>query len=536
MAIVSNKFLELAISNIANHGDTDIFPFPVDNLIFNDDKAGVLDVLRYLDSNFDEAKATNPILAVKNLSAVGYHGFRYGTQIDSIWNAYLLALVATIGVDIESKRVSKEVVFSYRYLPNLESHTLFDRSVGWTSFQNKSVEMARENQYVLRCDISDFYPRIYHHRLENALKKATENQEVVKRIMSILMDISEGVSYGLPVGGPAARLLSELLLNRVDRLLANEGIRYCRFVDDFNIFAATREEAYQHLITLNQLLLSNEGLSLQKIKTKIMTSAEFLSTSDFAIENVADSPEGIAARNFSKLRIHYDPYSPTAESEYLELVAEVSRFDVVGMLGRELAKSRLDEGLTRRLLAAIRLLPNTAVNQAIQTLQNSLDLLYPVFPSVMILCKGMIGDLSQDVKDQLFATLRELIKSGSYITQVPTNLAYALRVLAADPSEEMESLLSQMYKQPLPMNIKRDIILMMGYRGADHWISDCRKKFSTVTDWEKRALLICSYILSDEGSHWRTKIKRELSQFDKLVLSWAGTSKSTKGVNWKVPL
>lgn len=536
MPIVTDKALKLAIRNIANHGDTDIFPYPVENLLFNDEENGILAVLKSLDSGFEEAIGSSPILTTKNLSAVGYNGFRYGTQIDPIWNAYFLALVISIAPDIESKRVHQDIVFSYRYLPDLVKNTLFNPAIGWTKFQEKSVELARTNPFVLRCDISDFYPRIYHHRLENALKKCTKNQDVVNRIMVILMGISEGVSYGLPVGGPAARLLSELLLNRIDRLLANEGILYCRFVDDFNIFAKTREEAYRHLITLSDLLLSNEGLSLQKTKTKIMTSAEFLSTSDFAKENVPDSEEEAAARTFSRLRVHYDPYSPTAESEYRELVAEVRKFDVVGMLGRELAKSRLDEGLTRRLISAVRLLPGPAVNQAVQTLQNSLDLLYPVFPSVMILCKGVLAELDEDVKDQLFKTLRDYIKDGSYITQVPTNLAYALRVLASDPSEEIEALLSQLYKQPLAMNLKRDIILMMGYRGADHWISDCRKKFSTVTHWERRALLICSYILEDEGSHWRDKIKKGLAPFDKLILGWIAKSKSSKGNAWKVPL
>lgn len=536
MSIVKDDALRLAIKNVANHGDTDIFPYPVENLLFHDDESGVLTVLQELDSSFEAALASNPILTVKSLSAVGYSGFRYGTQIDPLWNTYLLALVISVGKDIESRRVPDNVVFSYRFAPDPKEHTIFNRSIGWSKFQEKSVQLARENPFVLKCDISDFYPRIYHHRLDNSLRQATKNHDVIKRIMTILMAVSENVSYGLPVGGPAARLLSELLLNRVDRLLSNEGIVYCRFVDDFNIFAKTREDAYRHLITLSDLLLSNEGLSLQKTKTKILTSSEFLSTSDFAEENKADSDEEDATRKFSRLRIHFDPYSPTAESEYKELVSEVTKFDIVGMLGRQLAQSRLDEGLTRRLISAVRLLPKQAKNQAILTLQSSLDLLYPVFPSVMILCKGVISELDEEVKEQLFSTLRSLIKSGSYITQVPTNLAYALRVLVSDTSEEQEALLAQLYKQPLAMSLKRDIILMMGYRGADHWISDCRKKFSTVTDWERRALIICSFILTDEGKHWRDKIKKELSPFDTLLLTWANKSKSEKGVNWRVPL
>lgn len=536
MPLVKKEILTSTVRHIADHGDTDIFPYPVENLLFHDEEDAVLEALKQIDSKFPDALTSIPILTSKNLAAVGYSGFRYGTQIDPLWNAYLLALVLSIGNDIEMKRVSKDIVFSYRFKPIKKDNTLFDREIGWSKFQEHCAKLAREHPFILRCDISDFYPRIYHHRLENSLKQCTKNQEIVGRIMAILGAVSDGASYGLPVGGPAARLLSELLLNRIDRLLISEGITYCRFVDDFVIFASSREDAYRALITLSELLLSNEGLSLQKTKTKISTSAEFLATSDFAEENIADSEEELAARNFSRLRIHYDPYSPTAESEYRELAAEVNKFDVVGMLGRELAKSRLDEGLTRRLLSAIRLLPVQAINQAIQTLQNSLDLLYPVFPAVMILCKGVLPQLEEGTRKALFKTLRDHIKNGSYITQVPINLAYALRVLAHDESAEMEALLSKLYKQPLAMNIKRDIILMMGLRGADHWISDCRKKFSTVTEWEKRSLLITSYTLGDEGSHWRDKIKKNLSPYDKLFLTWTGNQKVAKGSNWRVPL
>jgi hypothetical protein len=78
----------------------------------------------------------------------------------------------------------------------------------------------------------------------------------------------------LPVGGPASRLLAELVLNNVDKLLRSEGVRFCRFVDDYRIFCASKEEAYERLILISDKLF-NEGLSLQKNKTRILTMKEF---------------------------------------------------------------------------------------------------------------------------------------------------------------------------------------------------------------------------------------------------------------------
>lgn len=536
MPLVSDAALKLAAKNIAAYGDTDIFPFPTENHIFFDKSKEVCSVLRDIDRDFDGSLVRMPVLTSKELAAVGYSGFRQGTQIDPIWNAYLLALVATIGEDIEARRVSSKTVFSYRYKPDDEAGTLFDKGFGWQQFQTAAKLAAEKHAYVLRCDISDFYPRIYHHRLENALRRATDKADVVNRIRDLVSAIAAGPSYGLPVGGPAARLLSELLLNSVDRLLVAEGITFIRFVDDYLVFADSRARAHSALIRLNELLLTNEGLSLQKAKTRILSSAEFLATSDFAEPPDGESTDDAQARTFRRLRIHYDPYSPTAEADYEALAQELSKFDIVGMLGRELAKSRIDEGLTRRLVSAIKLLPASSQNDAMRSMLDSLDLLYPIFPSVMLLCRSLLPSLKPDVQAALYGALRQLIASDSYITQVPANLAYAIRVLATDSSEETELLFASLYKKTSSMMIRRDLILLMAYRRADYWLSNCRTSFATLTGWERRALLVASYTLGDEGKHWRDSIRDEQSPFDRLVLDWAAESKQKQGAAWRVPV
>jgi hypothetical protein len=199
MPLVPEADLKLATQNIAHYGDTDIFPFPTENHIFYDKSEGVCTVLKEIDNDFESALITMPVLASKELAAVGYNGFRQGTQIDPIWNAYLLALVVCIGKDIEARRVSSSIVFSYRFKPVQATGSLFDTTVGWVEFQAEASRKACQHAFVLRCDISDFYPRIYHHRLENALRRATEKSEVVNRIRDLVSAIAAGPSYGLPV-------------------------------------------------------------------------------------------------------------------------------------------------------------------------------------------------------------------------------------------------------------------------------------------------------------------------------------------------
>jgi len=277
---------------------------------------------------------------------------------------------------------------------------------------------------------------------------------------------------------------------------------------------------------LCEKLAENEGLAIQKSKTQIMTSNEFLALSEFG--NANDSTdENKQADNFLKLRLFYDPYSPTADEDYDELKSELERFDIVGMLGKEITKSRINQALTRRLINSVKYLNVEQRKAAIFSLfgqrdesKTNLDLLYPVFPSVMLLCRAIISEIDDESKNLIFDDLKQLLKNNSYIIKVPINLMYAIRILAHDKSDEADFALTQVYKNQSNPIINAEIILALAQHDADFWISDKLKSFSSLSRWEKRSLLISSYILGDEGRHWRNKIKKELPEIDLLLNKW----------------
>ena len=83
------------------------------------------------------------------------------------------------------------------------------------------------------------------------------------------------VSIGIPVGTSATMLLSELVLDDIDRGLHDEGSIHCRYVDDFRIFCESEKEAYEKLTLLANLLYENHALTLQQNKTKIVPKGLF---------------------------------------------------------------------------------------------------------------------------------------------------------------------------------------------------------------------------------------------------------------------
>jgi len=114
-----------AIQNITKFGDTDIFPFPIENHVLFDKQKEAVDLLLDIDQNFADRLAQFPPTNTNALVPVSYTGFRWATQLDPIWNAYFLGLVLSISEEIEKARVPAKgkVSFSYRINPDIRGLT-----------------------------------------------------------------------------------------------------------------------------------------------------------------------------------------------------------------------------------------------------------------------------------------------------------------------------------------------------------------------------------------------------------------------------
>ncbi|MFA5252148.1 MAG: RNA-directed DNA polymerase, partial [Phycisphaerae bacterium] len=330
-----DDYFKLAVDNITQYGDTDIFPFPIENHIFYDNKEQTVELLNDINKDFTTFLEKYPPVNISTCVPLGYTGFRWATQIDPIWNAYYLGLVLSIAPNFEAQRIPKEenVVYSYRFNPS-KSGSLFDKDFNWMQFQKKSLELAKEKEgrTVLSCDIANFYHRISHHNLRNAMDRLGLNNDVPYKIDNIVQKFSEAVSCGLPIGGPASRILAELALNNIDQHLKLHSIRFCRFVDDFNIFVGSESEALSVLNMLTKHLMKNEVLSLQQNKTQIYSSDEFCNVIEKRLtfndsEAVSKSKVG-----FMSLNLHFDPYSETAVEEYEAMKESIKKYDVMGLL------------------------------------------------------------------------------------------------------------------------------------------------------------------------------------------------------------
>lgn len=512
---------EASLKNIALHGDTDIFPFPFENHIFSDQPAEAKKILESFHQNLPGSLSAYPPQTIPSLTQVGYTGFRWATLIDPFWNAYYLALVISIADQIEAQRIpeASEAVYSYRFEWQSNTAKLFKDST-WIDFRTRCIELSKSYPIVVQTDISDFYPRIYHHRVENALHRLRSAGDIPKRVMDLLGSFSKNVSYGLPIGGPASRILAELALNGVDTLLVRKGIKFCRYADDFAIFCADKAEAYRALVFLSEKL-ANEGLVLQKKKTRILGSDEFRETARL-LDPADDTTKATEEQKLLRISVRFDPYSPTAVADYEQLKAAVAQVDIIGILGREIAKITIDPAVSRQAIQAISALDPKQQEGALKMLldHENLMTLAPVFVTVMRVVRDLYPQLDASFQAYVDQALCDLYTKQSPLLSVELNLSYYLQALAGKQTQRKEEILVEIFDATANPLLRRLIILCMTKWECHYWLSDVKTKYGAMSVFERRAFILASYFLGDEGKHWRDHTKPTWQGAEILVRDW----------------
>ncbi|MCH7839813.1 MAG: hypothetical protein IID38_06225 [Planctomycetes bacterium] len=274
--------------------------------------------------------------------------------------------------------------------------------------------------------------------------------------------------------------------------------------------------------------LNIEGLVLQKSKTRILTASEFSGTWKLLDPNTGTGTDEEKLLNIS---LRFDPYSDDPERDYEALSAAVKEVNVVGILAREIAKTAIDTTVMKQAINAIRAIDVEARTAALLSLldKSNLDVLSPVFVTLMRTVRSVYDDLADEDKDTIDAALVGIFDHGKYILSVELNLAYYLQAIARRHSERKIEILIKVYEtRPSPI-LRRIIIATMAHWECDYWLSDIKHQYSSLDEWEKRAFILASYCLTDEGKHWRKYTKKSWTPMESLASDWMSERWQTQG-------
>ncbi len=127
------------------------------------------------------------------------------------------------------------------------------------------------NVYVVDMDLEKFFDTVCQSKLIEVLSRTIKDGRVISLIHKYLNAgvISRGVfektETGMPQGGPLSPLLSNIMLNELDKELVRRGHRFVRYADDCMIFCKSRKSAER---TLGNIIPFIEGKLFLKVNRK----------------------------------------------------------------------------------------------------------------------------------------------------------------------------------------------------------------------------------------------------------------------------
>ena len=457
MLKLKDTSLDWALTHIEKFGDTNIFPIPFEFEAIR--FAWDSDIKPYLLSQDILSWTVRPYR--RCLTPKHKFGFRISTQLDPLDSIVFTALVGEIGDDIEKSRigVDENICFSSRFKLNKDGR-MYDKDINFQSFQNYSEKLVstKKYKYVVVADIADFFPRIYSHPLENAIQDCTKKANHAIAIKNMLKGWNYTVSIGIPVGISATMLLSELVLDDVDRGLRDESSIHCRYVDDFRIFCESEKEAYEKLTLLANLLYENHALTLQQNKTKIVPKDLFKkiylqSESKLELNSLSDKLRQI----LEDMGIE-DPYE---EIEY-DLLAdeykqEIDSLNLIEILKEQIENNELDMPIIKFVLRRLSQFDNL---KALDVVLKNIDKLYPVFTDVIRYVQGL-RSLNEEAKHKIGQRLLTLLEA-SVVGHLEFHRLWIFNTFSKSTEWDNESEFIKLFKKYPDPYSRRELILALG--------------------------------------------------------------------------
>jgi hypothetical protein len=145
-----------------------------------------------------------------------------------------------------------------------------------TNLSREPATIRAGSSYLLKADISQFYPSLYTHAVGWAVDPKLRNRAnwnntglLGRKLDQALMDLDGKVSQGVPIGNDISFLLSEVVLAQVDKAIRLDSSRAFRWFDDYEFAVDSRDQAETTLKKLKKEL-GRFRLRLNQNKTRVM--------------------------------------------------------------------------------------------------------------------------------------------------------------------------------------------------------------------------------------------------------------------------
>jgi RNA-directed DNA polymerase len=165
--------------------------------------------------------------------------------------------------------------------------TFSDYSYGFRPGRSAHQAVAQAQQYIadghswcVDLDLEKFFDRVNHDKLMGQIAKRVEDKRLLKLIRAFLnagvMEnglVSPSVE-GTPQGGPLSPLLSNLVLDELDRELERRGHRFVRYADDCNIYVGSERAGQRVMESVTRFITKKLKLKVNEAKSAVARPQE----------------------------------------------------------------------------------------------------------------------------------------------------------------------------------------------------------------------------------------------------------------------
>ena len=193
--------------------------------------------------------------------------------------------VRKLGVPTVLDRFIQQAVL--QVLQRRWDRTFSNHSYGFRPGRSAHQAVARAQHYVadgyrwvVDLDLEKFFDRVCHDKLMARIAARVSDKRMLKLIRAFLTagvmesGLVSAVDEGTPQGGPLSPLLSNLVLDELDRELERRGHHFVRYADDSNVYVRSKRAGERVMLSLTAFITRRLRLQVNAQKSAVARPAE----------------------------------------------------------------------------------------------------------------------------------------------------------------------------------------------------------------------------------------------------------------------
>ncbi|MBM7645206.1 group II intron reverse transcriptase/maturase [Scopulibacillus daqui] len=255
--ILSRENLILALKRVErNKGSHGVDEMPVQNL-----RAHIMTHWPALRRQLEEG-AYHP-QPIRRVEIPKPNGGKRKLGIPTVTDRFIQQAIAQVLTETYDPTFSQH---SYGFRPNKRGHD---------AVREAKKYMKQGNRWVVDMDLEKFFDKVNHDRLMRTLNKRIKDSRVLKLIRRYLQAgvMADGLVHpnteGTPQGGPLSPLLSNIVLDELDKELEKRGLPFVRYADDCNIYVRSRRAGLRVMESITNFIEGKLKLKVNKEKSAV---------------------------------------------------------------------------------------------------------------------------------------------------------------------------------------------------------------------------------------------------------------------------